>query len=78
MLITLPSISMSPSVIVSSPATILSIVDLPQPDGPTKTINSPFSMAILTPQTASAPFGYTFLTLFNLTVAIIFHFLLGP
>ena len=33
----------SPAVIVSSPAIMLSSVDLPQPDGPTRTRNSPFS-----------------------------------
>jgi hypothetical protein len=32
---------MSPEVIVSSPATMRNIVDLPQPEGPTMTMNSP-------------------------------------
>ena len=38
--ITLWSISKVPLEISSRPATILKVVDLPQPDGPTKTINS--------------------------------------
>ena len=52
-LTTLPSIETVPSVIVSSPATILSKVDLPQPDGPTSTQSLPSGMAIETPFTAS-------------------------
>src|SRR3974390_1387363 len=39
----------SPPVIFSSPAIMRSKVDLPQPEGPTKTTNSPSSIAILTP-----------------------------
>ena len=38
---TSPAISSVPEVISSSPAMDLSNVDLPQPDGPTKTMNSP-------------------------------------
>ena len=34
----------SPAVISSSPAIMRSSVDLPQPDGPTKTTNSPSSI----------------------------------
>ncbi len=37
----LPSISSSPSLTDSSPAIIRRSVDLPQPEGPTKTTNSP-------------------------------------
>ena len=37
----LPSITMSPEVVCSSPAIMRRSVDLPQPDGPTKTTNSP-------------------------------------
>src|SRR5580700_6873930 len=37
----LPSIRISPSLAVSSPAIIASSVDLPQPDGPTSAMNSP-------------------------------------
>src|SRR4051812_11540317 len=38
-----PSTRISPAVIVSSPAMVLSSVDLPQPDGPTSTRKPPFS-----------------------------------
>ena len=39
-LTTSPSIEIVPADISSKPATILKVVDLPQPEGPTKTINS--------------------------------------
>ena len=39
-LTTLPSISSVPPEISSRPAIIRSVVDLPQPEGPTKMINS--------------------------------------
>src|SRR5262245_48144898 len=38
---------MVPLVIFSRPATIRSVVDFPHPEGPTSTINSPFSMCKL-------------------------------
>src|SRR5690606_36758934 len=61
-LTTLPPMEISPPVIGSSPAIIRSRVDLPQPEGPTKTTNSPDLMSRSTPwTTASAP--YDFLTL---------------
>ena len=41
----LSPIYISPPVISSSPATILSVVDFAHPDGPTNTINSPSSMS---------------------------------
>ena len=44
-LTTTPSIRRSPSVISSSPAIRRSRVDLPQPEGPTKTTNSPSRMS---------------------------------
>ena len=44
-----PPIRISPDVTSSSPAIILSSVLLPQPDGPTSTTNSPFSIARSTP-----------------------------
>ena len=51
-----PSNSMSPEVMSSSPATSRSSVDLPQPDGPTKTMNSPSSISRSTPLiTSTAP-----------------------
>jgi hypothetical protein len=40
----LPSISITPEVGRSSPAMLRSSVDLPQPEGPTKTTNSPSSI----------------------------------
>ena len=40
-----PSICSSPAVIFSSPAIMRSSVDLPQPEGPTKTISSPCLMS---------------------------------
>ena len=50
---TRPPMSTVPEVIVSSPATMRSSVDLPQPDGPTSTQNPPSGMSRLTPFTAS-------------------------
>ena len=44
-----PSMRISPSVIVSSPAIMLSSVDLPQPEGPTSTRKPPFSSAMSMP-----------------------------
>ncbi len=44
-LTTVPSISSVPPEIVSSPAIIRRSVDLPQPDGPTKTMSSPCAMS---------------------------------
>ena len=40
-LTTRPPISIVPALWRSSPAMMLSSVDLPQPDGPTSTVNSP-------------------------------------
>src|SRR6478752_8131564 len=48
-LIALPSRRISPSVIVSSPAMVLSRVDLPQPEGPTSTRKPPFSRSMSIP-----------------------------
>src|SRR5262249_26266391 len=46
----------SPDVMFSSPAIMRSSVDLPHPDGPTSTTNSPSSMRTSTPwMTSSAP-----------------------
>src|SRR5882762_7548629 len=44
-LTTRPPISTIPSLGRSRPAMMLSSVDLPQPDGPTSTVNSPLSMS---------------------------------
>src|SRR4051812_20906268 len=40
----LPHISSAPSLAVSKPPTIRSSVDLPQPEGPIRQMNSPFSI----------------------------------
>src|SRR5690348_7284878 len=50
LLTTRPPIAISPSLISSSPAIIRSSVDLPHPDGPTSTQNSPSAMATSTPR----------------------------
>ena len=44
-----PPITISPSETVSSPAIMLSSVDLPQPEGPTSTRNSPASTEMSMP-----------------------------
>ena len=49
LLTTRPPMSISPPVISSSPATMRSSVLLPQPLGPTMTMNSPSGMSALTP-----------------------------
>src|SRR5215831_68252 len=55
-LTTLSAISIDPLDTLSSPATILSSVDLPQPDGPTSTTNFPSAMSTLTScSTGTAP-----------------------
>ena len=46
---TRPSMAISPELISSSPAIIRSRVDLPQPDGPRMTMNSPSRMSQLMP-----------------------------
>ena len=42
---TRPSMAMLPPVMSSSPASMRSSVDLPQPEGPTSTMNSPSAMS---------------------------------
>ena len=54
-LTTLPAMLTLPSEIVSSPAIMRSNVDLPQPDGPSSTVNEPSGMVSDTPFTASTP-----------------------
>ncbi len=44
-LTTWPSMAIVPPLISSSPASMRSKVDLPQPDGPTSTVNSPSAMS---------------------------------
>ena len=56
-LTTLPAIQISPAEISSSPATMRSSVDLPQPEGPTMTTNSPSAISALTPWMTWFAFG---------------------
>src|SRR5438132_455129 len=49
-LTTLPPMLTSPPVISSSPAIMRNSVDLPQPDGPTRTQNSPSAISTSTPR----------------------------
>lgn len=58
-----PSRSNSPSVMSSRPAIMRSTVDLPQPDGPSSTTNSPGSMSRESRSTARVARPYTLLTL---------------
>src|SRR5271163_1332319 len=69
-LTTFPPMRNSPLVMSSSPATIRSAVVLPQPDGPTSTMNSPSRTSRLRSLTAWKPFSYTLFTLSMSTVAI--------
>src|SRR5512132_2223050 len=59
---TSPSMRSSPSEMSSRPAIMLSVVDLPQPDGPTRITNSPSAIVRLTSSTASAPSGNRLVT----------------
>ena len=52
---TSPPIQISPSVISSSPAIMRSVVDLPQPEGPTSTTNSWSAISRSMPFTAWTP-----------------------
>src|SRR6516162_4335758 len=52
----LPSMRISPSLMLSRPAIIASSVDLPQPDGPTSAMNSPVWASRLIPlRTSTEP-----------------------
>src|SRR3954466_12705300 len=55
LLTTRSPIEIVPEVMFSSPASILSRVDLPQPDGPTRTTNAPSSIGTVTPCRTSNP-----------------------
>ena len=57
-LTTSPPIRSSPDVMSSSPAIMFSAVDFPQPDGPTRIMNSPSAISRLSSFTASKPSGY--------------------
>src|SRR6476620_3037271 len=60
----------TPDVISSSPATQRSAVVLPQPEGPTRTRNSPSSIARLRSSTAVTSGEYCFVRWSRVTVAI--------
>src|SRR5689334_8709233 len=64
-----PPIRISPSVTSSRPAIIRRVVLLPQPDGPTSTMNSLSSMSRSIPRTASVR-SYFLTTLRKATLAI--------
>ena len=49
LLTTRPPMAISPASISSSPAIMRSSVLLPQPEGPTSTVNSPSPISMLTP-----------------------------
>ena len=59
---------MSPEVMSSRPTIIRSSVDFPQPDGPTRIMNSPSATSMLTSLTAGKPSPY-FLTMFFISMA---------
>jgi hypothetical protein len=61
---------MSPDVMSSRPTIIRSSVDFPHPDGPTRIMNSPSAMSMLTSLTAGKPSPYS-LTMFFMVMAAI-------
>src|SRR3954464_13059860 len=69
-LTTCPSIDTVPALIGSRPAIMRSTVDLPQPEGPSSTMNSPSATPKLTSWTARAVApGYSFDSASTVTVA---------
>src|SRR5436190_18445737 len=69
-LTTRPPISISPPVMGSRPATMRSSVDLPQPEGPTRTQNWPSPTSKSMPLMASKPPAQVLRTLRRVTLAI--------
>ncbi len=63
-----PPMIMSPDVMSSSPTIIRSSVDFPQPDGPTRIMNSPSATSRLTSLTAGNPSPYR-LTMFFIVIS---------
>src|SRR6478736_8168296 len=61
-------INMSPLVMSSRPTIIRSSVDFPQPDGPTRIMNSPSCTSMLTSLTAGNPSPYC-LTMFFMSIS---------
>src|SRR3954466_4618431 len=66
----LPPMIMSPLVMSSRPTIIRSRVDFPQPDGPTRIMNSPSAMSRLTSFTAGKPSPYC-LTMLRISIEAI-------
>src|SRR3984885_6464338 len=71
---TSPPIQISPSVISSRPTIIRSVVDLPQPDGPTRTTNSWSAISRSMPFTACTPPPYILTALRTETSAMVLSF----
>src|SRR3954463_10115803 len=65
-----PPMTISPLVMSSSPTTIRNSVDFPQPDGPTRIMNSPSATSMETSFTAGKPSPYC-LTMFFISMAAI-------
>src|SRR5918997_5113620 len=65
-----PPMISSPSEMSSRPAIIRSAVDFPQPDGPTRIMNSPSPISRSMFFTASNPSGYRFQTWFSVISAM--------
>src|SRR5213075_3049073 len=68
---TSPPMATAPEVGSSSPAIIRRAVVFPQPDGPTRTMNSPSAMVHVSASTAVVPFGKTIVTSWNETSATV-------
>ena len=66
-LITRSPIVIVPDVIFSRPATMRSAVVFPHPEGPTKIMNSPSSIASERSRTATVPPGNSFVTWSNVS-----------
>ena len=69
----LPPIIMSPEVISSRPTIIRSSVDFPQPEGPTRIMNSPSAISRLTSFTAGALSPYCLTMFFISMVAMVIN-----
>jgi hypothetical protein len=61
-LTTRPPMRSSPSVMSSSPAIMFRQVDFPEPDGPTRIMNSPSPMSRLASLTGTVPSGNRLVT----------------
>src|ERR1700688_3107011 len=62
---TCPPMRSSPEVMSSRPAIMFSVVDFPQPDGPTRMMNSPSAIVTDRSFTAVAPLGSLLVTRSN-------------